>query len=358
MPFNQRGIAPLVLIIIAGVLITAVVVISNGGNKSGSTTQSKQAQQSQESGQSSTNYSSFDNQLSIQTPSGWQLKENSNPQTQATFFSPKEGNEDKFIENVNLHVSDLSAKPDVTLEETVAAWNKSSKNDYPDSYEVISEEQATLDGVDAIKIIAKARDNISTLKSMTVLVLKDGKSYILNYSAEEKSFDKYLPDVEKLLASVKFDAQQLEWETFKSEQYGYSINHPKGWIVKDQSGEDKREVLIVHPQNLANALIAARMDQSLKDKASMESAIAARKEFKQGEKDFKMADFTSQAEDKKGGWAMMGEKTIDGKKWAVMERGLLDIYGKVLIQQSGYMLDGGKNYKKVVIQVLDSFSVE
>lgn len=355
----QKGLAPLILVIIAGVVITGVVIVSKGNftsKKPSLDTQTGQTQQ--KSKQASGDYSSFDNKISIQTPSGWQLKENSNPNTQATFFSPKEGKDDKFIENVNLHVSDLSAKPNATLENIVAAWNQSSKSDYPESFEVVSEEKTTLAGVNAIKIIAKAKDDISSLKSMTIFVLKDGKSYILNYSAEENSFDKYLPDVEKLLTSVKLEAQQLVWEDYKSDQYGYSLKYPKGWIVKDQSGSDKREVLIVHPMNLVNAMIAARKDESLKDKASLENAITARKEFHLSGSGFKMGNFDSQVENKKGGWTMVGEKTIDGKQWAVMERGLIDIYGKVLLEQSGYLLDGGKDYKEAVIKVLDSFEIE
>lgn len=148
------------------------------------------------------------------------------------------------------------------------------------------------------------------------------------------------------------------WETYKNNESGYSIKYPKGWVVKDQSESDKRGVSVMQPENLANVLIIGTLDKSIKDKAGMESAIESRKKHKQTESGLEIANFKSQAEEKKSGWILVGVKTIDGQRWVVMERGLLDIYGKVLIEQSGYLAEGGGEYKDVVSQILDSFSVE
>lgn len=162
----------------------------------------------------------------------------------------------------------------------------------------------------------------------------------------------------KLVSNKSTSTPASDWKTYKNDQYGYSLKHPKGWIVKDQSTADKREVLVAQSENLANVLIVGIKDESLKDKTSMESTIKAREEYKKAESGLKIVGFKSQVEDKKGGWILVGEKTIDGKQWAVMERGLVDIYGKVLLEQSGYSLENGKDYKDVVGQILDSFKVE
>lgn len=350
----QKGLAPLILVIIAGVVIVGVVVLSKG-----SFTSKKPISPAQQaSQQSSSTYSSYDDNVSIQTPEGWNLKENPQPGTQATFFSPKEGAGDKFIENVGLQVSDLSAKPSVTLDEIVKAWIDQSKSEFPDSFKVVSEDKTTLGGIEAVKVISQAKDNISVLKAMTVFALKDNKAYILTYSAEEKSFEKFLDGFNQIINSFEFGEVTLEWETFKNNEMGYAVKHPKGWTAKDGSGETNRKLTVSHPKNFANVLIVAHKDDTLKEDGGMAKAIKGRKEFLESDKDLKIANFKDTVEEKKGGWLMVGEKVIDGQKWQLEERGLLDIYGKVLLMQSGYSEDYGKQYKDVVRQIMDSFSVE
>lgn len=347
----QKGIAPLILVIIAGLIIAGVVVISKGTFTSKNPTQ--------QTGQQASNvYSNYDDKVSIQTPKGWNLKENPQPGTQAAFFSSKEGSDDKFIENVGLQVSDLSAKPGVSLDEIVKAWTDQSQSEFPDSFKVLSEEKTTLGGVEAIKITYQAKDQTSALKGLSILALKDGKAYVLNYSAEEKSFDKFLDGANQIINSFKFGEVSLDWETYNNSEMGYSLKHPKGWTAKDSSGETNRKLTVSHPKNFANVLIAAHKDDSLKEGGGMAKAISSRKEFLESDQGLKIADFQQTVEEKKGGWMMVGEKTIDGQKWQLEERGLVDIYGKVLLMQSGYSDNYGKQYKDVVRQIMDSFSVE
>ncbi|OGE33186.1 hypothetical protein A3C59_03655 [Candidatus Daviesbacteria bacterium RIFCSPHIGHO2_02_FULL_36_13] len=347
----QKGLAPLILVLIVGVVIGGIVIASKG-----SFTSKKSAEQTSQ--QSSSLYSSYDDNVSIQTPDGWTLKENPQPGTQATFFSPKEGVDDKFIENVGLSVSDLSAKPDVTLDEVVKAWIDQSQSEFPDSFKVISQDKTTLGGAEAVKLIYQAKDKVSSLKGMAIFALKDSKAYILSYSSEEKSFDKFLDGVNQIINSFKFGGIVLEWETFKNSEMGYSVKHPKGWVAKDSSGETNRKLTVSHPKNFANVLVAAHKDDSLKEGGGMAKAIKGRKEFLESDKELKIADFKATVEEKKGGWLMVGEKTIDGQKWQLEERGLVDIYGKVILMQSGYSEDYGKQYKDVVREIMDSFSVE
>ena len=353
----QKGIAPLVLVVIVGVAVVGMVVISKGGSISKKPdSSSSPAQQASE--QSSNLYSSLDYNVSIQTPKGWILKENPQPGTQASFMSSKEGEGDKFIENVGLQISDLSAKPDVTLDEIVKAWTDQSQSEFPDNFKVISEERTTLGGIEAVKITYQAKDQLSALKGLSLFALKDNKAYILNYSAEEKSFDKFLEGVNQIIDSFKFGDVAVDWETYKNSEMGYSVKHPKGWVPKDESGDTNRKFTVAHPKNFANVLVAAHKDDSLKEKDGMAKAIKGRKEFLESDQGLRIADFKDTVEEKKGGWLMVGEKTIDGQKWQLEERGLLDIYGKVILMQSGYSENYGKQYKDVVREIMDSFSVE
>ena len=354
---KQRGFAPLILVIVVGVVIAGVVLVSKGASVANKSTPSGSASQ-QIGQQTPTSYSSYDDNVSIQVPEGWQLKENPQPGTQATFFSSKEGADDKFVENVGLQVSDLSAKPDVTLDEIVKAWIDQSQTEFPDSFKVVSQDKTTLGGVEAEEVIYQANDQVSALKGMAVFALKDNKAYILNYSAEEKSFDKFLGGVNEIISSFTFGAVVLEWETFNNSEMGYSVRFPKGWIAKDDSSENSRKFTVAHPNNFANVLVAAHKDDSLSKGGGMGVAIKARKEFLESDQGLKVVDFEQSVEEKKGGWLMLGEKTIDGQEWQLEERGLVDIYGKVLLMQSGYSEVYGLQYKDVVRQIMASFSVE
>lgn len=345
---SSSGISRIVILIVVAVVAIIAISFASGAFK-GSLTIGKNA---------AALYTNPDDQISIKTPSNWKLQENPNSQTTVAFFAPQEKKEDKFIENVGVSIADLSARPNTTLDEIAKAWIDDGKQSFPDSFEVVSQENTTVGGVEARKITVSTKDNISNLKSVVFITIRDKKTYIFNYSAEEQSFETFLPAVDKLITSVKFGPTKIVWETFKNDKYGYAIKYPKGWIVKDNSGETKRGLTVVHPKNFANILIAAHKDDSLKEEGGMVKAIKARKEFLEEDSRLQINGFKDSTEDKKGGWLMIGEKTIDGRRWQLEERGLLDIYGKVLLMQSGYSEDYGVQYKDTVREVMSSFSVE
>lgn len=361
---TQKGFAPLVLLLIGAVVVAAVALskgkpFDSAQGKPSNNGQSTSASLGQQTEQKTTgNYSSYDHKISIQTPAKWQLKENTQQGIQATFFAPKEGDDDEFIENINLHVSDLSAKPNVTLEEIVKIWNDQSKSEYPDSYEIVSQSKTTLGGIKAIKLIAKATDGSLPFKNMAVFALKDSISYIINYSAEGKSFDKFLPDVEKLLRSVKLGAQKLSWEDYKSKEYGYSVKIPVGWKVTDTPKEGSRETSIVHPGARALVLITALFDPNLKDLDYMKSSI---KEFKEKlEKDptiLKLAKFTDKVEGSTGAFIAIGEEKREGLNWYFEQRGMMGTSGKVLLFHGAALSSSYKDYKNVISQIIESFKV-
>lgn len=352
---NQKGFFPIPIIIIVTALFFGGVAVSTGVINVGLNKSAKP--KPAPSGYSQTDYKNEAEGLSANLPgSEWTRKDGSGDNL-TSFLAPKENSEDQFIENITLAVTDFSSKPDITLREIMDSWISQNTEDAPD-LKVIDRIIVSYGGKDGEQITYTATQDESSLKGRVVIILHNYKAYIVHYIAEEKSFEKYLKGMTNILQSLKFESPKISWESYKNDQYGYSLQYPKGWVIKDQSGDDKREVLVMHPANLANVLIAGRKDESLKDKSSMESAMQARKQFKQSESGLKIGNFKSQVEDKKGGWMLVGEKTIDGKQWAVMERGLVDIYGKVHIEQSGYLSDGGKDYKDVVTKILDSFSVE
>ena len=351
---RERGIAHLVFLVIIGIVaLVALFIIFKviSGKQFGSSAQQMQA--------SSGFYSNFDDGLSIQAPKNWQLKDDSNPQTQAAFFAQKENRDDKFVENVSLYISDVSAKPDVTVEETVTAWIDQSKLDYPDSFELVSQENATLGGISAVKVVATAKDDISPLKSMIVFALKDGKSYILAYSAEEKSFDKFLPDVENLINSFKFGGQEVKWKTYTSDEYGYTVMVPADWKVTDTPSKTSRETSITHPQGKALVLITALKDDNLKDITYMKDSIAQFKEKLENDSaTLKLDTFNEQTDGNIRAFIATGLERRGGADWVFEQRGMLSTNGRVLLFHGAAQSAVSTAYTDVVSEIIEIFKME
>lgn len=339
----QRGRSPLVIIVIVGLVIAAIVIFFKLSPQT----------------QPANTYSNFDEELSIQTPKNWQIKENPVPQTLVAFFSPKEGENDRFVENVGLDIIDLSVKPNATLEELVSAWINQSKSEFPDSFEVISQESTKLGDIEAIKVISSAKDEVSPLKSMAFFAIKDGEGYTLNYSAEEKSFDKFLPDVESLVKSLTFGPQEVKWENYKSDEYGYSVSIPSGWKVNNTPSETSREISIVHPQGKALVLITALKDEGLKDTNYMKESMQAFKEKLENDPVIvRLAKFEDKVEGDTGAFIGIGEEQREGANWYFEQRGLLGTSGKVLLFHGAAKSDVYEKYKDIISKIIEGFKID
>ena len=349
---RQEGFLPVPIIFIIAALFFGGVAVSTGVIKVGSN-KPKPAP----SGYSQTDYKNEAEGISVNLPGNEWTRKDGSGDTLTQFLAPKEDVADKFIENVTLAVTDFSSKPAVTLREIMDAWISQNTKDAPD-LKVIDRIVVSYGGQDGEQATYTASQGRIPLKGRVVIILYNHKAYIIHYIAEEKSFDKYLKGMTNVLQSLKFSEPKSILETYTNDTYGYSIGHPKDWKVADKSDNTHREVIVVAPGNLANDLIASHKDDSLKDKASLEKAISARKAFLQSETGLTINKFDSKADEKQGQWEMNGRKTIDGKQWAVAEFGFVAANGRVLLEQAGYSLDDGKQYKDAVLQVLASFKTQ
>lgn len=340
----RKGFAPVLIVVIVGLI--AVLGISFF---KGSVVDKKV---------DASSFSSYDDKINIKTPSEWTLKENPEQGTQAIFFSAKEGNDDKFIENVSVQVSDLSAKPDVVLSEVVKAWSDRSLSDYPNSFKITAQENTALDGIEAVRMTYLLSDGASPLKGMSTISLKDGRAYVISYAAEEKSYDKFLPDVEKLINSIKLGVQELSWESYKSDEYGYLLTKPVGWSVKDTPMENGREITIAHPQGKVVVIITALKDENLRDLDYMRNSIAAFKEKMENDSTMKVAKFVDQVEGDTGGFIAVGEEKKMDKNWYFEQRGLLGTSGKVLLFHGATLSSLYNDYKDAITRIIEGFKLE
>lgn len=130
----------------------------------------------------------------INYPQNWEIKQISGI---VAFLSPMENNEDKFRENVNVLVEDLSNNP-LNLEQyekaAVDAWLKADSK-----LRLIDTQKINLKGQDAFYTIAEN----DTLKFKQYILVKNNKAFVLTFTSEPGKFDKFLNIAETIMKSFE-----------------------------------------------------------------------------------------------------------------------------------------------------------
>ena len=78
------------------------------------------------------------------------------------------------------------------------------KNEEHTGVEITLQENATIDGQEAIKVHGNELGSYSSIKYIFYYVIYDNQSYYISYAADTQSFAKYLQDFEKMVKSFKF----------------------------------------------------------------------------------------------------------------------------------------------------------
>jgi len=117
------------------------------------------------------------------------------------FVSPQEGSSDKFSENFNIIVGDLSAQP-MTLSE-YTELTITEVEEAVEGFNIIGSEATVLSGNEAHKIIFTGRMPPYSLKWLQIWTIKEDKVYLLTYTAEPDEFDKYLGDIQIMIDSFE-----------------------------------------------------------------------------------------------------------------------------------------------------------
>ena len=117
--------------------------------------------------------------------------------TGVVFFSPLEGDSDRFKERVSILIENLAS--DSSLEQyTEQSLAEIKRLTDPD----IGEAQATNLGKEpGRRIVYQGEENGSPVQRMQTWSVKDNQAFVLTYTAEPETYDKYLPLVEKMIKS-------------------------------------------------------------------------------------------------------------------------------------------------------------
>ncbi|MGE5405971.1 MAG: DcrB-related protein [Candidatus Saccharibacteria bacterium] len=118
-----------------------------------------------------------------------------------------EGKNDKFLENVNLMVIDLSKQP-MTLDQYTKETEKTEKSKLKD-YKILQSAPCTFAGQPAHQQVITARSGSAkvALKLLQLWTISDKKAYVFTYSAEPKMYEKNMPTVEHIIKSVRINVE-------------------------------------------------------------------------------------------------------------------------------------------------------
>ncbi len=143
---------------------------------------------------------------SIQYPDDWTLKQTNVMGAKFILFSQLSGPDDKFRDNINLIVQNL---PDsrITLDKLVEISIQQIKELITDA-KIIESKRIQGKTSDYHKIIYTGKHGVFFLKYMQYVWVIDNKAYILTFTAEEKSFDKFFETAKRIMDSFKIESHK------------------------------------------------------------------------------------------------------------------------------------------------------
>lgn len=162
----------------------------------------------------------------------------------------------------------------------------------------------------------------------------------------------------KFTTSTGNGSVEAGWETFKSEQYGYSIQHPKGWTVVDKSTETTRQTYVYEPSNRAYVKIDAYADEDVDSAEAMRSLAQSLKERIASEPGMVIKQFKDTVEGEVGGHIAVGEQTIDGELYIFENRGLYSTNGRVLLFHRAVKKEAFSELDETLTKIIKSFALE
>ncbi len=130
--------------------------------------------------------------FTIKYPSDWSLDE-TNAAVAVLFLLPTHN----ATENLNVEVDNLTARDSVA---TVSEQLMTQAEDY-DNFTAVAENNTTLSGNQAYKIVYTATVNGDFVKVQQVWTVTAGKAYIITYKAAPNNYDTYASTAQQMIDS-------------------------------------------------------------------------------------------------------------------------------------------------------------
>ena len=139
--------------------------------------------------------------VKIGYPTKWTKTDNPYEKVIVVFLSPLENSADKFSENVNIVVEDVSfyySNLDEYEDYTIKNMPKFVKD-----FKLLSSSRVTIDSLPASEMVFSSNQQGIDLKQLQITIIKDNKAYILTYSAELDSYSQYIEEANNMINSLE-----------------------------------------------------------------------------------------------------------------------------------------------------------
>lgn len=149
-----------------------------------------------------TNYKEYKNTVkgfSIYAIKEWHVEENIKQAAFASFNTKKD--KDDFAESVNILIQDMKENP-VTLQQYTDGSVKDIKK--LTNANIETSEDVTFGGLNGHKIVYSNLAKSVNYKKMSVYTMKEGKVYLLTYTAKSDTYSKFIDKIEEVVKSFKF----------------------------------------------------------------------------------------------------------------------------------------------------------
>lgn len=141
-------------------------------------------------------------EYAISYPDSWTMVNNGQTGIAVQLFSALTSREDKFSENVNLVIQDLSGQTVKTLDQ-YTQLSESQIGTMMTNARILSSCKASCGGQECQKVIWTAVQGMFKLKFEQYYLIKNEKAYVLTLTCAENQFDDYREVGEKIMDSFK-----------------------------------------------------------------------------------------------------------------------------------------------------------
>lgn len=207
-----------------------------------------------------------------------------------------------------------------------------------------------------VKLMPKIKSQRGVISPIVIAVVAlslIGVVFLISKKPAPKPSENPQPTVEN---SSK--TPSIEWETYKDEEFGYSLDRPKGWIVENVTSDKTRIIKVSAPDKTVFVLIEGIAGPALDDEKAMEEVVDYLENELRNKEGYKVINSAKKTEGGLSGYLAEGENTSGSVTTWFEERFKVAKNGRGIRMHAGYPVDLKETNQKITGKIMDSFKTD